>query len=101
MKYLGNAFSLQMIDTTVASTITITPVAASDIPVDCTSCIGHPDTAAVVSDILGRDIPCNRISVALSKGDVLYVAQVLGGRLPASTTTLPDGFSMTFLKVSI
>lgn len=101
MLYLGNAFSLQMLDTTVASTVAITPVEASDIPADCTSCIGHPDTATVVSDILGRDIPCNRISVSLAKGDVLYVAQVIGGRLPAGATKLPDGFSMTFLKVSI
>ena len=100
-KYLGNAFSLQMLDTTVASTISVVPVQASDIPVDCTSCIGHPDTAQVVSGILGRTVACNRISVSLDKGDVLYVAQITGGRLPAGTTTLPDGFSIAFLRVDI
>ena len=100
-KYLGNAFSLQMLSTDVKHTIAITPVQASDIPVDCISCIGHPDTAQVVSGILGREVACNRVSVSLDKGDVLYVAQIVGGRLPAGTTTLPDGFSMTFLRVDI
>lgn len=100
-KYLGNAFSLQMLDTTVASTISVVPVQASDIPVDCISCIGHPDTAQVVSGILGRAVAYDRISVSLDKGDVLYVAQITGGRLPAGATTLPDGFSLTFLRVDI
>lgn len=100
-KFLGNAFSLQMLSTDVKHTIAITPVQASDIPVDCISCIGHPDTAQVVSGILGREVAFSRISVSLDKGDVLYVAQITGGRLPAGTTTLPDGFSIAFLRVDI
>lgn len=100
-KYLGNAFSLQMLDTTMQHTVTVTPVSASDVPIDCISCIGHPDTAQVVSGILGRAVAFSRISVSLDKGDVLYVAQITGGRLPAGATTLPDGFSLTFLRVDI
>ena len=100
--YLGNAFSLQMLDTTKTTDIKVTPVDASVVASsDFTSVIGHPDTAAVVSNILGKDVACNRVSVSLSKGDILYVAQVVGGRLPAGATTLPDGFSLTFLKVTI
>lgn len=100
--YLGNAFSLQMLDTAVSTDIRVTPVDASVVAnVNFTSVIGHPDTAAVVSNILGKDVDCNRVSVSLSKDDILYVAQVVGGRLPAGATTLPDGFSLTFLKVTI
>ena len=100
--YLGNAFSLQMLDTTKTTDIKVTPVDASVVAnSDFTSVIGHQDTATVVSNILGKDVPCNRVSVSLSKGDILYVAQVVGGRLPAGATTLPDGFSLVFLKVVI
>lgn len=100
-KFLGNAFSLQMLSTDVKHTITVTPVSASDVPVDCISCIGHPDTAQVVSGILGRAVAYDRISVSLDKGDVLYVAQITGGRLPAGATTLPNGYSLTFLRVDV
>ena len=100
--YLGNAFSLQMLDTTVLTDIRITPVDPITVAnSNFVSVIGHPDTASVVSNILGKDVACNRVSVSLSKGDILYVAQVVGGRLPAGATTLPDGFSLAFLKVTI
>ena len=59
------------------------------------------DTAAVVSDIAGITVPCNRISVHLDPGDILYVAQVVGGRLPEGSTTLPEGFKLKFYKATI
>ena len=65
------------------------------------SAVGHPDTAAVISDLLGKDVPANRISISLEKGDVLYVAQLLGGRLPEGCKSLPEGFQMKFYKVTI
>lgn len=100
--YLGNAFSLQMLDVTVANTVNIVPVATGEIAGSAfVSVIGHADTANVVSNILKRDVPANRTSVRLEKGDVLYVAQVTGGRLPEGATTLPEGFSLAFLKVTI
>ena len=102
MLYLGNAFSLQMLNTNQVTDIRVTPVDVSTVKkADFKSVIGHPDTAAVVSDILGKDVPCNRTSVSLSKGDTLYVAQIVGGRLPAGTTTLPAGFKIVFLMVTI
>ncbi len=102
MIYLGNAFSLQMLDTTVSTDIRVTPVDASVVAsLDFISAIGHPDTAIVVSNILGKDVVCNRTSVALTKGDTLYVAQIVGGRLPVGATTLPYGFKLVFLKVTI
>ena len=63
------------------------------------SVIGHADTANVVANMLQRDVVANRVSVRLAKGDILYVAQVVGGRLPEGAVTLPEGFKMTFLKV--
>ena len=62
---------------------------------DNVSVVGHPDTAAVLG------VKFNRVSVKLNKGDVLYVAQIVGGRLPEGCTTLPDGYSFKFLKVTI
>lgn len=100
--YLGNAFSIQMLDVTVANTVNIVPVGIDEIAsADFMSVIGHADTAAVVSNILNREVPVNRISVRLEKGDILYVAQVTGGRLPEGAITLPEGFALAFLKVTI
>lgn len=59
------------------------------------SVIGHPDTAAVLG------VPCNRASITLEKGDVLFVAQLQGGRLPEGSTTLPEGYEFVFYKVTV
>ena len=100
--YLGNAFSLQMLNVTVSNTVNIVPADVDEIAdSNFMSVIGHADTAAVVSNILNRDVPANRASVRLEKGDILYVAQVTGGRLPEGATTLPEGFTLAFLKVTI
>jgi len=98
--YLGNAFSLQMLPT-LPAVVKVEEVEAGDIPADAVSVIGHVDTANVLSDILGRDVPYNRVSIQLQPGDVLYVAQVVGGRLPEGATTLPEGFKMKFLRVTV
>lgn len=95
--YLGNAFSLQMLP--FDGNVTVETVNAEDIPMDIVSCIGHTDTAHVLTNILGMEVPVNRMSVTLHEGDVLYVAQIMGGRLPEGATTLPEGFSFKFMKV--
>lgn len=98
--YLGNAFSGQMIpEDALIRKVRVTPeeVAAEE----WESCIGHPDTANVVAGILGREVACQRVSISLSKGDTLYVAQVMGGRLPEGCTTLPDGMEIVFDKYTI
>ena len=101
MDYLGNAFSLQMLDVNTPCYISVYPVGPKCIPIGIISCIGHPDTAAVVSAELGCVVPANRISVHLHPGDTLYVAQLVGGRLPEGATKLPEGFTIKYLKVSI
>ena len=97
--YLGNAFSLQMVaDNAIICKVEVAP---KEIPEGAVSIIGHADTATVVGSIIGRDIPCNRASVMLSDEDVLYVAQVVGGRLPEGATTIPDGMEIKFYRITV
>lgn len=90
--YLLNAFSLQMLDK-LPTTVRIQQV--ESLPEGLTSAIGHADTAAVLG------VPMNRINVKLQPGDTAYVAQLMGGRLPEGSTTLPEGFSFKFIKVEV
>ncbi len=89
--FLLNAFSLQMVD--VPCAIRFTEV--DKLPEGLTSAIGHQDTA----NVLG--VECNRVNVHLTKGDVAFVAQLQGGRLPEGCTTLPEGFTFKLTKVEI
>ena len=96
MQYISNAFSLQMIDLNEGHSVSIVPV--ESLPkesADCVSVVGHPDTAAVLG------VTFNRASVKLNKGDILYVAQLVGGRLPEGATSLPEGFSFKFVRITI
>lgn len=90
-KFLLNAFSLQMIDFPAA----VKFEEVDTLPDGLTSAIGHADTAAVLG------VPMNRVNVKLAKGDVAFVAQLQGGRLPEGCKTLPDGFSFKFIKVTV
>ena len=97
--YIGNAFSLQMVaDNAIIAKVEVSP---EEIPTEAVSIIGHADTAAVVSTILGRNIPCNRASVMLSDEDELYVAQIVGGRLPEGATTIPSGMEIKFYRITV
>ena len=98
---LGNAFSLQMLDLTQGQNIKVTPIQPIDVPADAISVIGHQDMAVIVSNILGRPVAFNRVTSRLAQGDVLYVAQYTGGRLPEGATSLPAGADIKFLRVDI
>ena len=102
MLYLSNAFSLQMLDTSKTTSVSIKPIDIDAVKkAGFISAVGHDDTARVLTDMLGKNVQCNRISIKLKPTDTLIVAQIVGGRLPAGTTKLPDGFKMRFLKVTI
>lgn len=94
MNYIGNAFSLGMVPRHLLPFVRLS---ASDRPdlADLVSCVGHADTAAVLG------VPMARISVTLQAGDVLYVAQLRGGRLPEGCTTLPEGFGFDWVRVEV
>jgi hypothetical protein len=95
--FVANAFSLQMLADLNADVEIrqITKYEFDAVKSHCYSVVGHPDTAAVLG------VPFNRASVSLIKGDVMYIGQLTGGRLPEGATTLPEGFSLKFLKVTI
>lgn len=105
MQYLSNAFSLQMLDMDVAHTVQAAPVTAAEtaeaLRGGFTSAIGHADTARVVSGLLGLDVPASRANIHLTAADILYVAQVTGGRLPEGATTLPPGMTLAFVRVTV
>jgi len=67
----------------------------AELPEGLQSAVGHVDTAAV----LGVDM--RRVHVTLKSGDVFYVAQLVGGRLPEGSTELPEGFGFKFFKGTV
>ena len=89
--YLLNAFSLQMLEGDATVKFTEVP----ELPEGLTSAIGHADTAKVLG------VEMNRVNVTLKKGDIAFVAQLQGGRLPEGSTTLPEGYSFKFIKVEV
>lgn len=61
------------------------------------SAVGHSDTAAVISTLLGTSCPSARISVpVMEAGDTHFLALYQGPRLPEGTTTLPEGSTLAF-----
>lgn len=65
------------------------------------SAIGHADTARLFSQILGADLPVNRITVTLDRGDMVLLGQHRGTRLPEGATELPEGASIEWFEVTI
>jgi len=100
--YIVNAFSLQMLQSD--SAVFIREVQHQDVLLfnrnfGLQSAIGHADTAAVVSGLLGLDLPANRVNVQLGKKDRCVVAQLMGGRLPEGSTTLPENMQIKFFCI--
>lgn len=63
----------------------------------CKSAIGHADTAAIISGLVGAEVPMARISVPVLKdGDVHFLALYQGPRLPEGATELPEGATLSF-----
>jgi len=98
-KYLVNAFSIQMLQK--GGVVRFEEITPEDIPSDVVSAIGHADTANVLTNMLGFPVPMNRAFVTLEPDTEIYVAQLIGGRLPEGATTLPEGFSFKFYRVTI
>ena len=100
--FILNAFSLNMLvgnaDIVVRE---VTQRVAASLAPACVSAVGHADTAAVFSSVLGVAVPCNRATVALKEGDVALVGQYSGPRLPEGATTLPEGAAIKWLVVGV
>lgn len=96
MIYIANAFSTKMLD--APQTVKFEQVDAdefNEIKNIAVSAIGHQDTA----NVLGVEM--NRVSLKLQKNDILYVAELQGGRLPEGVTNLPQGFAFKYIKCEI
>lgn len=101
-KYLGNAFSLQMVNS--PATLSVRDLTQAEFAIalpQCESVVGHPTTAALLSTLFGEEVKTNRVSVKLDPGDVLYVAQYNGPRLEEGTTELPEGASFRWMIVTV
>jgi hypothetical protein len=98
-KYLVNAFSIQMLSG--PATVRFEEIDATEVPADVVSAVGHADTAAVLSNMLGFEVPMNRMNISLDEDTEIYVAQLVGGRLPEGSTTLPEGFAFKFYRVTM
>lgn len=119
MLYVGNAFSLQMVQN--GANIFVEDVAADVAKAEiirdlakATFCIGHADTARIAAQSLNganagdidwveftEEQMFHRVNVNLQAGDVLYVMQVMGGRLPEGCTELPEGIQLQWRKVTV
>lgn len=99
---LVNAFSLNMLTNPNGATVRIDAIDPGTVAgLNLLSCVGHQDTANVLSDILGVPVPMNRATAKVNPGDKMVVAQLHGTRLPEGATSLPDGASIQFWLVSI
>ena len=97
-----NAFSLNMIVGNADIEIReITRAMAASLAPACVSAVGHADTAAVFSSVLGVTVPCNRVTVALEDGDLALVGQYSGPRLPEGATSLPEGAAIKWMVVEV
>lgn len=103
MKLLSS-FSLNMLDEFPAS-VDVDELELAEardlLSVDLVSAVGHADTAAVFSTQLGLDVAFNRTTVVLHSGEVVVVGQYVGPRLAEGTTTLPQGATIKWLKVTV
>ena len=70
--------------------------------------IGHADTARIAENLLNKELSgwtvpplFNRTSITLNEGDILFVAQFRGQRLPEGATELPEGATIEWWQVTI
>lgn len=100
--FLLNAFSLNMLagnaDVHVRQ---VSLKTARNLARDAVSAVGHADTASVFADVLGTDVPCNRVSVTLRHGDTALVGQYSGPRLAEGATSLPEGAAIKWMIVGV
>ncbi len=101
MNYICNSFSFNMVKMENFMLVRAEKIDKTNIPRDIVSAIGHADTAKIVSNVLGFEVPCNRMQINLKYGDVLFVAQYKGSRLPEGATCLPEGATLDFLKIQV
>ena len=100
--YLLNAFSLNMLNKDANVLVRqVSLETARSLAKIATSVVGHADTAAVFSDVLGVPVDCNRVGVTLGHRDMALVGQYTGLRLAEGATTLPEGATIKWIVVDV
>ena len=105
---IANAFSLNMLSLEVGITdLQVCPASPDVIRQEIeeaggfASIVGHADTAAIFSSLLGLDVPCNRATFMLEADVILFVGQYKGPSLPEGATELPEGARVEWVMVTI
>ena len=100
---ITNAFSINMLprERRNISFKPLTIEEAREFAADgATSAVGHADTAAVFSTVLGLPVEANRVNVTLEQHETrLLVGQYRGPRLEAGATMLPKEASIEWWLV--
>lgn len=105
--YVANSFSLNMLaDLSRSYVISVIPLSKERVidtlsHEEIVSAVGHEDTAAIFSDVLGLEIPMNRQTLVLKKKDQVIVGQYCGPRRPEGERLLPPGATIKWLLVDI
>ncbi|PZP60226.1 MAG: hypothetical protein DI596_06125 [Azospira oryzae] len=100
---ITNAFSLNML-AYLPATVRVEEVSAEtarEYAAKAESAVGHADTAAVFSDVLGVPVECRRVTVSMKKGDTALVGQYTGPRLPEGATKLHESATIKWLLVTL
>ncbi len=103
-RYLGNAFSLNMVKSEDLPYVRFVECPIEEVKEwvaihDWESCVGHLDTANVLTNLLGVEIAHKRTSITLNRGDSMIVGQCKGDRLEEGATTLPEGAVIQWIFV--
>lgn len=123
MNYIGNAFSLGMLDefapfnwrhgselrpelwggrlSLLVETFTQDEAARWVKCVRPQSCVGHADTALLFSVLLGSEIEHRRETTSLKIGDNILVGQYTGPRLAEGAKALPEGARIRWMKLEV
>ena len=103
MKVL-NAFSANMIANFPAS-VNFTEVSVEEVVKllgnEVDSAVGHADTAAIFSSLLGLKVEAKRQTVELAQGELAILGQYSGPRLQEGATELPEGAKIIWIKVEV
>jgi len=109
MLYICNAISLGMVPAgSVSASLRITEIAAPTAYLadaeaahgPAQSAVGHADTAALFTALLGRPVAPARVTLQFSPDDEYLVGQLSGPRLPEGAITLPAGASIRWMLVT-
>ena len=107
-KLIGNAFSMGMLDCFSQGEVSVKCRLLSDEEARAwvsentpASCVGHADTAALFTNLLGQQVACARVSASLAQGDQLLVGQLTGPRLPEGAVSLPEGARIRWILTEV